>query len=109
MLGVDLDLAVVDLPIRGSGISALSVYTEPLIAWLPEGHPLAVRPMVRSFDLKREQFVLLSGSVDPGSAVIRTIRKNTAHGDLRCLTRAGFSGSDHHFREFFLLLHSAKG
>jgi DNA-binding transcriptional LysR family regulator len=66
-----LDLAVVDLPIRGSGISALPICTEPLIAWLPERHSLATRPMVRFFDLKREQFVLVSESVDPGSAVIR--------------------------------------
>jgi DNA-binding transcriptional LysR family regulator len=66
-----LDLAVVDLPIRGSEVTVLPISTEPLIAWLPEEHALAARPMVRFFDLKREQFVLLSESLDPGSFVIR--------------------------------------
>jgi DNA-binding transcriptional LysR family regulator len=65
-----LDLAVVDLPIRGAEISLLPICTEPLIAWLPERHALTARPMVRFFDLKQEQFVLLSDSIDPGSVVV---------------------------------------
>lgn len=71
LLRGELDLAFLDLPIRESGISVLPVCTEPLIAWLPERHALAARPMVRFFDLKREQFVLLSEGIDPGSVLVR--------------------------------------
>jgi LysR family transcriptional regulator, hca operon transcriptional activator len=66
-----LDLAVVDLPIKENGISLVPLYPEALIAWLPEKHPLTVHPMVRLFDLKREQFALLPERVDPGSVAIQ--------------------------------------
>ncbi|MGC2162032.1 MAG: LysR family transcriptional regulator [Silvibacterium sp.] len=71
LLRGELDLAVVDLPIRGPEISVVLICTEPLIAWLPEKHALAARPMVRFFDLKPEQFVLLLESIDPGAVLVR--------------------------------------
>jgi DNA-binding transcriptional LysR family regulator len=65
-----LDLAMVDLPIAESGISALPVRSEPLIAVLPQGHPLGGRPLVRLFELKKERFVLLRSNVDPAAVAI---------------------------------------
>jgi DNA-binding transcriptional LysR family regulator len=59
-----LDLAIVELPLKERGISAYPVHSEPLIAVLPQGHFLSARPMVRLFELRREQVVLLSGRTD---------------------------------------------
>ncbi|MGC2163598.1 MAG: LysR family transcriptional regulator [Silvibacterium sp.] len=70
LLRGELDLAFIDLPIQGSEISVLPGCTEPLIAWLPERHALAARPMVRFFDFKPEQCVLLREQIDPGSVVV---------------------------------------
>jgi LysR family transcriptional regulator, hca operon transcriptional activator len=72
LLRGELDLAVIDLPVKADGVSVVPLYPEALIAWLPEKHPLTVRPMVRFFDVKREHFVLLSERVDPGSSVVQT-------------------------------------
>ena len=62
-----LDIAVVDLPIKNRGIGLRPVYSEPLIAVLPRSHALAQRPMVRVFELKKEQLTIVSPQVDPGS------------------------------------------
>jgi DNA-binding transcriptional LysR family regulator len=61
-----LNLAVVDLPIKQRGVDVLPIYSEPLVAVLPHRHPLAQRPMVRLFELKKERFVLVSPQIDPG-------------------------------------------
>ena len=50
-----LDLAVVELPIRSRGIGLFPIQSESLIAVLPQNHPLAQRPMIRLFELKKEQ------------------------------------------------------
>lgn len=71
LLRGELDLAIIDLPMKVDGINTVPLCAEPLIAWLPEKHPLTSRPMVRFFDLKREPFVLLSERADPGSVVVR--------------------------------------
>lgn len=71
LLRGELNLAVVDMPMKADGISVVPLHAESLIAWLPEKHPLTVRPMVRFFDLKQEQFVLLPEGVDPGSVVVQ--------------------------------------
>jgi len=77
LLRGELDLAVIDLPVKAEGVSVVSLYAEPSITWLPEKHPLTVRPMVRLFDVKREHFVLLSERVDPGSVAVRTAMKHS--------------------------------
>jgi DNA-binding transcriptional LysR family regulator len=59
-----LDLAIVDLPVKERGIGIHALHSEPLIAVLPQGHFLSARPMVRLFELKREQVILLSGRTD---------------------------------------------
>jgi len=61
-----LDLAVIDLPIRSRGIALFPIQSEPLIAVLPQNHPLAQRPMIRLFELKKEPLTILSRHVDPG-------------------------------------------
>jgi Bacterial regulatory helix-turn-helix protein, lysR family/LysR substrate binding domain len=42
-----LDIAVVDLPAKSSGIAFYPIQSEPLIVVLPQNHPLAQRPMIR--------------------------------------------------------------
>jgi DNA-binding transcriptional LysR family regulator len=68
-----LDLAVVDLPIRSRGIALFPIQSEPLIAVLPQNHPLVQRPMIRLFELKKEQITILSRQIDPGSVSVETM------------------------------------
>jgi len=72
-----LDLAVVDLPIRSRGIALFPIQSDPLIAVLPQNHPLAQRPMIRLFELKKEQLTILSRQIDPGSVNIETMLRET--------------------------------
>jgi DNA-binding transcriptional LysR family regulator len=65
-----LDLAIVDLPLKERGISVHPFHSEPLIAVLRQGHFLSARPMVRLFELKKEQVALVSGRTDPAAVVI---------------------------------------
>ena len=68
-----LDLAIVDLPLKERGISVHPIHSEPLIAVLPQGHFLSARPMVRPFELKKEQVAFVSGSTDPAAVVVDTM------------------------------------
>ena len=68
-----LDLAIVDLSIRSRGIDLVPVLSEPLIAVLPQNHPLAQRPMIRLFELKRELLIILSRQIDPASVSVETM------------------------------------
>jgi DNA-binding transcriptional LysR family regulator len=68
-----LDLTVVDLPIKSRGIGLHPVLSERLIAVLPHNHPLAQRPMVRLFELKKEQLTIVSRQIDPGSAGVEAM------------------------------------
>jgi DNA-binding transcriptional LysR family regulator len=68
-----LDLAIVDLSIRSRGIDLFPVLSEPLIAVLPQNHPLAQRPMIRLFELKRELLIILSRQIDPASVSVETM------------------------------------
>jgi len=77
-----LDLAVVDLPIGSRGIALFPIQSEPLIVVLPHNHPLAQRPMIRLFELKKEQLTILSRQIDPGSVTVEAM-----------LLKAGVGGS----------------
>jgi DNA-binding transcriptional LysR family regulator len=78
-----LDLAVIDLPIKSRGIGLHAVRSEPLIAGLPRNHALAQRPMVRLFELKREQLTVVSPQVDPGSVGVEAmLRQRVSKGLL---------------------------
>jgi DNA-binding transcriptional LysR family regulator len=68
-----LDLAVVDLPIKSRGIALFPIQSEPLIAVLPQNHPLAQRPMIRLFELRKEQLTILSRQIDPGSVSVEAM------------------------------------
>jgi hypothetical protein len=48
---------------------------EPLIAVLPQKHPLAQRPIVRLFELKKEQIVFMCRQIDPGSVLVEDMRR----------------------------------
>ena len=73
LLRGDLDLAIVDTPIAERNISTLPIHSEPLAAFLPERHPLYTRPVVRIFELRREQLVLLNARIDPGASLLEEI------------------------------------
>ena len=68
-----LDLAILDLPVRSRGISLFPILGEPLIAVLPHNHPLAQRPMIRLFELKKERLTILSRQIDPGSVTVEAM------------------------------------
>jgi DNA-binding transcriptional LysR family regulator len=68
-----LDLAVVDLPIKSRGIALFPIQSESLIAVLPQDHPLAQRPMIRLFELKKEQITILSRQIDPASVNVEAM------------------------------------
>jgi len=48
-----------------------------LIAVLPHNHPLAQRPMIRLFELKKEQITILSRQIDTGSVSVETMLRKT--------------------------------
>jgi DNA-binding transcriptional LysR family regulator len=68
-----LDIAVVDLPIKDPGIGLRTVYSETLIAVLPRQHPLAQRPMIRLFELKKESLSIISRHIDSGSVAFEAM------------------------------------
>lgn len=53
-----VDLAFTILPAR-SGSSCTALYDDPLVAVLPEGHPLGERPLCPMAELAREPFISL--------------------------------------------------
>ncbi len=77
-----LDLAVLDLPIQSRGIQAHPIASEALIAVLPQKHPLAQRPIVRVFELKKHQVVFVSRQVDPGSVLVEGMLRKAGIEDL---------------------------
>ena len=54
-----LDLGLIATPLTDDGLTARPLVTEPLLAALPEGHPLAAGKSVRMDRLAAEPFVLL--------------------------------------------------
>jgi DNA-binding transcriptional LysR family regulator len=68
-----LDLAIVDLPCKSRGIGLVPIHLESLIAVLPHNHPLAKRPIVRLFDLKKERFAILTHQNDPGTVRVEAM------------------------------------
>lgn len=68
-----LDLALVDLPLKSRGAGLYPISSESLITVLPKNHSLAQRPMVRLFELQKQQIALVSRHVDPGSVSIETM------------------------------------
>jgi DNA-binding transcriptional LysR family regulator len=73
-----LDLTVVDLPVKSRGIGLHPIGSEPLIAVLPQNHPLAQRPMIRLFELKKEQLTITSRQIDPGSVIVEAMLRKAS-------------------------------
>lgn len=48
------------LPIKASGLLVRTIYEEPLVACIPAGHRLAVKPVVSPLDLDGEPFIAVS-------------------------------------------------
>lgn len=55
----EIDLAVLALPVRADHLQTKTLFTEELVAALPENHPLATKPKLTIKDLAAESFVLL--------------------------------------------------
>jgi len=68
-----LDLAVVDLPIKSRGIGLFPFHSESLTVVLPQNHPMAKRPVVRLFELKKEQFAIIAQQSDPGTVHVEAL------------------------------------
>jgi DNA-binding transcriptional LysR family regulator len=83
-----LDLAVVDLPIRSRGIALFPIQSEPLITVLPLNHPLAQRPMIRLFEVKKEQLTILSRQIDPASVNVEAMLLKAGVGALQIVPAA---------------------
>lgn len=61
-----VDLAYVRLPVVGPGLALTPLFTEPRMAALPAGHPLAARPALTTADLARQTEILhLCANPDP--------------------------------------------
>jgi DNA-binding transcriptional LysR family regulator len=70
LLRGERDLTVVDLPTRSKGLRLASLFSEPLVAVLPERLTLPRKQTIRLAELVRFPLVLLSSTVDPARAVI---------------------------------------
>jgi LysR family hydrogen peroxide-inducible transcriptional activator len=55
----DIDLGVLALPVDSEGLAERTLYEEPFVVALPEGHRLAARAHLRSEDLAGETVLLL--------------------------------------------------
>jgi DNA-binding transcriptional LysR family regulator len=86
LLRGNADLAVVDLPAKAPGLRQVSLFSEPLVAVVPERLTLPRRQTIRLADLVRLPMVLLSSTVDPARSVI--------DGNLSSLGTRGFRVHD---------------
>jgi LysR family transcriptional regulator, hydrogen peroxide-inducible genes activator len=59
VLGKEVDLALVSLPVERVGLAAEEFFDEKLLVALPAGHALAKRPRLTFDDLEREAFILM--------------------------------------------------
>ena len=76
-----LDLGIVRLPVTADRLTIMPLVSEPVVAVLPEGHPLSGDEVVDVADLAGEPFIIVSRSQEP-----------TAFDSYVSLcTRAGFS------------------
>jgi len=60
-----IQLGFVRLPVDAGGLIVESVQREPLVAALPEHHPLARRPRVRVSDLRKDPLILFPRRIAP--------------------------------------------
>jgi LysR family hydrogen peroxide-inducible transcriptional activator len=80
----DLDLAVMALPIDDERLEVEPVLSEPLLAAVPRGHPLARRRRVAVRDLSGERFILLDEMHCLGEQVLRLCRARDCQPKIAC-------------------------
>jgi DNA-binding transcriptional LysR family regulator len=61
-----IDVGFLRLPVDDDGLVIESIHREPLVAALPERHPLARRARVRIADLKADSMILFPRRIAPG-------------------------------------------
>jgi DNA-binding transcriptional LysR family regulator len=73
------DTAIVDLPVRASGLRLVPLYSESLAVVLPERYASSRKETMTLAELARIPMTLLSGCVDPAHPIIeRILRKSGA-------------------------------
>jgi LysR family hydrogen peroxide-inducible transcriptional activator len=80
----ELDLAVLALPVDDDRLVAEPLLTEPLLAVLPHGHPLARRRRLTLEDLRDEPFILLNEVHCLGRQVVGFCRGHDFHPRVAC-------------------------
>ncbi len=76
-----LDLAIVELPVRGANLHAVPLYSEPLVVVLPEKYAPQKRETMALKELANVPMTLLSGHIDPARSLIeRLLRKQSPGG-----------------------------
>ncbi|MEI9980914.1 MAG: LysR substrate-binding domain-containing protein [Edaphobacter sp.] len=73
------DAAIVDLPIKGHGLRVLPIYSEPMLAVLPEKNIFKKKVALTLEDLARVPVALLSQNADPARFYIeKSLRSSSA-------------------------------
>lgn len=70
LLTGEIDIALLRPPVDQPGIAVETIRRDPLLAALPDGHPLARRDVIRLADLRDEDFVAHAGQ---GRSVMSTV------------------------------------
>lgn len=78
-----LDVAIVELPIRGAGLNMVPLYSEPLMVVLPERYAPQKRETMALKDLTNVPMTLLSGHVDPARPVIERLLHKLGPGGFK--------------------------
>lgn len=66
LLNHHIDVGVLRPPVQAHGLSHRHVFEEPLVAVLPDDHPLASRPHIDVGDLRDDEFVLFPRQLGVG-------------------------------------------
>ncbi len=78
-----LDTAIVDLPIRASGLRLVPLYSEPLSIALPERYASSRKETMTLTELARIPITLLSMRVDPAYPLIERLLRKSGAGSFK--------------------------
>ncbi len=78
-----LDIAIVELPVRGSGLLATPLYSEPLAILLPEKYAPQKRETMALKELANIPMTLLSGHIDPARPIIERLLRKLGPGGFK--------------------------
>ncbi len=84
LLGGDLDVGVMALPVRDDHLHAEPLFAEPLVVAIPAGHKLAARKEVRLSDVVDEPFILLDDVHCLGDQVLSLCRRGGLEPQVVC-------------------------